>query len=207
MKFRLLKVVSIVLVIVLACSFNFSFSPEKSIVFAEEKEQGIALLNNSPEMDVNKVYEARFLNMLNHNFVYGSDFENVEDVINASMPALVKYSVEELEGFIEESYVSDYIFNMYGIDFVDYKTINSDYDQLDGFVYIIPRGFSIYNHEIISVSQNEDGSFKVLTSVEISSHDGEVINEVCQTLFVRNELSTFGFSIISSEIGAEALSI
>ncbi|MBQ6825116.1 MAG: hypothetical protein IJP34_00465 [Clostridia bacterium] len=207
MKFRVLKTVALMLCVVLACSFSLPFSPEKNVVLAEEKEQGIALLNNSSEIDVNMVYASRFLNMLNHNFVYGSDFLEVEDVINSSMPALVKYSNPVLEGFIEESYVADYIFNMYGIDFVDFKTINSDFEQLDGYVYIIPRGYSVYNHEIISISENEDGSFSVLTSVEISSHDGETINEICETLFVINEQSPFGFAIISSNFGANALSI
>lgn len=207
MKFRVLKTVALMLCVVLACSFSLPFSPEKNVVLAEEKEQGIALLNNSSEIDVNMVYASRFLNMLNHNFVYGSDFLEVEDVINSSMPALVKYSNPELEGYIEESYVADYIFNMYGIDFVDFKTINSDFEQLDGYVYIIPRGYSVYNHEIISISENEDGSFSVLTSVEISSHDGETINEICETLFVINEQSPFGFAIISSNFGANALSI
>lgn len=207
MKFRVLKTVALVLCVVLICSFSLPFSPEKNIVLAEEKELGIALLDNSPEMDVNMVYASRFLNMLNHNFVYGSDFLEVENIINSSMPALVKYLNPELENYIEETYVADYIFNMYGIDFVDFKNINTDFEQLDGFVYMIPRGYSVYNHEIVSITENEDGSFSVVTSVAISSHDGETVNDICETLFVRNEQSPFGFAIISSEIGAEALSI
>ena len=43
------------------------------------------------------VNQARFLNMLNHNFVYGSDFENADDVVNNSVLALLDLRDSENE--------------------------------------------------------------------------------------------------------------
>ena len=50
--------------------------------------------------------------------------------------------------------------------------------------------------------QNEDGSYTVVTDVEISSHDSDAEIAKATTLFVKNENSAFGFNIISSDISA-----
>ena len=46
---------------------------------------------------------------------------------------------------------------------------------------------------------NEDGSYTVITSVEINSHDGgETVK--AKTLFIKNSDSDFGYNIVSSDI-------
>ena len=99
-----------------------------------------------------------------------------------------------------ESFVKYYVYNMYGVEIEDFSDINSDFAHLDGYVYIIPRGFSVFSHKIDSVSLNEDGSFTVVTSVSIDSHDGDSISRKAVSLFVKNDRSRFGYNIISSEI-------
>ena len=210
MKNRIFKCVVLVLVFVLISIVKVPVvSDVQSLSNSTfDNSQNVINVSNDAtnEIEIDEVYKARFLNMLNHNFVYGESFESVEDMINDSMPALVCFRENEDSSFIAEQFVTDYIFNMYGIDFIDYTTINSDFEQTEGYVYILPRGFSTYQHEIASVKVNEDGSFTVKTNVKISSHDSGIYNDVCETLFVKNEKSQFGFSIIRSNIGLESVS-
>ena len=206
MKKNWLKTVALVLAFVLLCIVNVPASSVVKTSDIEEVNSSDKVLtvadNVVSDFEVDEVYKARFLNMLNHNFVYGESFKSVEDMINDSMPALICYRENEDDSFIAEHFVSDYILNMYGIDFIDYSAVNAEFEQIEGMVYILPRGYSIYEHEITSVTLNEDGSFTVKTNVTITSHDSGTYNDVCETLFVRNELSQFGFSIIRSNIGA-----
>lgn len=211
MKNRILNIAAVLTAVIMFTSFNTA--PATSADGFAKQNTGLSsdLINvnktiNS-EIDINQVYAARFLNMLNHNYVYGDSFKSLENMVNDSMPALLNLSDEENDSFIAEQYVSDYIFNMYGIEINDFSGINSDFEHLEGYVYILPRGYSIYKHQISSISQNEDGSFTVITNVEILSHDGEPYKDVCETLFVRNERSAFGFSIIHSNIGQKASAV
>ncbi len=150
---------------------------------------------------VNKrmVLESRFLNMLNHNFAYGEDIADVEGLVNASVIALLDMKDNGDERYIADSYVSDYILNMYGVECVDFSNINTEFPQKEGYVYILPRGYSLYEHTIDAVKLNEDGSYTVTTRVLIDSYD-EVTEAYATTLFVKNDASQFGFNIISSEI-------
>ncbi|MBR7131970.1 MAG: hypothetical protein IKD04_00400 [Clostridia bacterium] len=154
-----------------------------------------------------KVLQARFLNMLNHNFVYGSDFETVEGVVNSSVIALLDMREDENSSFINQAIVSDYIFNMYGIEDADFSAINADAPQKEGYVYIMPRGYSVYSHTINSVAENPDGSYTVITDVSVSSHDGVGLTERCETLFVPNSASQFGFCIIYSNMQSSSAAI
>ena len=157
--------------------------------------------------EATKVLEARFLNMLNHNFVYDNTFDSVEEMVNSSMPALLEFADEENDSFIAETYVSDYIFNMYGIEDIDFGGINSSFEQLSGYVYIIPRGFTKYDHKITSVVANEDGSYTVESKISSSSHDGVDLVDNCTTLFVPNQKSAFGFNIIYSNLSGISTAI
>ncbi len=157
--------------------------------------------------DSSKILEARFLNMLNHNFVYDETFDSVEDIINSSMPALLEHRDSEDDAFISQTYVEDYIFNMYGITDVDFAEINKEFDRKDGFVYILPRGFSNYSHSITSVTANEDGSYTVTTRLTENGHDSTAFTDTCTTLFVPNSQSAFGFNIIYSNIGGNAFTM
>ena len=163
--------------------------------------------NNSVSFDETQVLKSRFLNILNHNFVYNEDIEDIESVVNCSMPALLDMRENEDDSFILENIVSAYIYDMYGAVVDDYSAINSEFPQKQGYVYIIPRGFSVYSHEMISVFENEDGSFTVKTKVYIDAHDDEIEISECTTLFVKNENSTFGFNIIRSDIEFDSLAI
>jgi len=174
----------------------------------DREEKSVITVANSSSSDINyeKVLESRFLNMLNHNFVYGDDFKTIEAIVNNSVFALLDLRNAEDNQYIAETYVKDYVFNMYGIEIESFKEINSDFPLKDGFVYIIPTGYSSFEHKIKSVNKNEDGSYTVKTVMSEATHDSGTYIDECETLFVPNENSTFGFSIIRSVIGTTSIS-
>ena len=190
------------IVVILACA---NFSAVSPVNLPETKENNkVITVANSENVDEDKILESRFLNMLNHNFVYNEAFETTDGVVNNSVIALLEFAED---GYIAENYVSDYILNMYGIECIDYSSVNPEFDYIEGYVFVLPMGYSSYNHEIKSVTLNEDGSYTVKTLVEISSHDSGVYFEECESLFVKNEASQFGFSIIYSDLGATSVAI
>ena len=163
-------------------------------------------VDNKPAVqaaDTDKVLEARFLNMLNHSFAYGEDLGSVEALVNCSVAALRNMDGGAEESFMDETRVKDYLYNMYGVEVENLSSVNAEFPKKDGYVYIIPRGYTVYKHTIDSVMLNEDGSYTVTTLVNIDSHDGEE-NGRAVTLFVKNSDSQFGFNIISSEIIVDA---
>ena len=163
--------------------------------------------NATKSVDSGKVLESRFLNMLNHNFVYDTAFDSVEDIVNCSMPALLEHRDSENDSLIAQTYVNDFIGNMYGITDIDYTQINKEFESAEGYVYILPCGFTKYSHEIISLTANEDGSYTVKTKITAGAHDTTDFTDTCTTLFVPNANSAFGYNIIYSNIGGTALSI
>lgn len=195
MKLRYL--ISLILALVMLASFSvISANPaEDDDIFAEKTAVSVAA-------DKEKVLEARFLNMLNHNFAYDEELASVEDLVNCAVTALC-VSGNTDDSFIEESRVEDYLYNMYGVEVENLSSVNADFPKKDGYVYIIPRGYTVYKHAIESVRLNEDGSYTVTTSVTIDSHDGEQEGKAV-TLFVKNSDSQFGFNIISSTIITDA---
>ena len=60
---------------------------------------------------------------------------------------------------------------MYGIEIDDMSQLNAEFPQIDGYLYIIPRGYTTYSHSILSVEQNEDGSYTVVSNVTVKGHD------------------------------------
>lgn len=152
-----------------------------------------------PEFDEQAfaVRDARLLNMLNHSFVYDNDFDNTESVVNASMPALLNYAEDD---FVSMGVVEQYIFDMYGIKAARLSEINVDYPAKEGYVYIIPRGFSVYRHTLKSVNVSEDGTVTVHTAVEIENHDSEPFDAECVARFVKNDASAYGYNILSADI-------
>ena len=163
-------------------------------------------VDNKPAVqaaDTDKVLEARFLNMLNHSFAYGEDLGSVEALVNCSIAALCNMDGGAEESFMDETRVKDYLYNMYGVEVENLSSVNAVFPKKDGYVYIIPRGYTVYKHTVDSVMLNEDGSYTVTTLVNIDSHDGEE-NGRAVTLFVKNSDSQFGFNIISSEIIVDA---
>ncbi len=207
MKKYILNFVAIFTVAALSVvSVSAGKATPKEVPVAEEETAVITVANSMNSIDSDKVLETRFLNMLNHNFVYDDDYKSVEDIVNNSVFALLDLRDAEDESFIAETFVSDYVFNMYGIKVENYEEINADFPKKDGFVYIIPRGYSTFDHEIKSVTLNEDGSYTVKTVISESYHDSVEYFDECETLFVPNANSAFGFSIIRSVIGSTAFS-
>lgn len=144
--------------------------------------------------------EARFLNMLNHNFVYNSDFDDIDTVVNNAALALLDLRDSENEDYVAESFVKGFVSDMYGIEIADMSALNAEFPQLDGYLYIIPRGYDAYTHTIVSVEENEDGSYTVISDVAISRHDADTQTQKAVSLFVENENSAFGYNMIFCNI-------
>ena len=144
--------------------------------------------------------EARLLNMLNHNFVYNADFDNADTIINNASLALLDLRDSVNEDFIADTYVKGFVKDMYGIEIADMSGINADYPQLEGYLYVIPRGFTNYNHTIVSVKENEDGSYTVVSEVIVDNHDDFGKAQKAVSLFVKNDSSAFGFNMIYCNI-------
>lgn len=191
---KFFKVAALILVIAMlsACTAT----PAK--ITENKPEAKVELLSQKSADDI--VLHSRFLNMLNHNYVYDDNFYFDDVLVNNSIIALLDLRDKENEDYIKSAYVSDYIFNMYGKIYNDYSFLNPDFPQLEGYVYILPRGYTEYEHSIVSVEKNLDGSFTVVTDVTYENHDGFSVTEKATTLFIENTESAFGFNILYSEI-------
>lgn len=146
-----------------------------------------------------KIRQTRFLNMLNHNFVYNEDFNNVDTIVNNSVLSIIN-SLDDKPEFVEESTVRNYVKNMYGIDVTDTSNLNTEFPKKQGYIYVIPRGYTVYKHKMVSCVQNEDGTYLVTTKITVDPHDGgkQVLKAV--SLFVKNSNSSFSYNIVYSDI-------
>ena len=164
-----------------------------------------APLNPSVQVpaDKEKVEEARILNLLNLNNIYGDDFTDNEALVNAAAINLRSYA--SANGFIENSIITSYIKDIYDIDLEITEDININMPKKQGYVYLIPRGYSSYTHEIISISKGED-FIKVTSLVSVNAHDGLDVIGTATTILIKNENSSFGYNIINSEIDYNAVS-
>ena len=149
--------------------------------------------------------KARFLNMLNHNFVYNSDFKNADVVTENSVLALLDRRDSQDTDYISETVVKGFVSDMYGIDIVDIS--EDELVHKDGYVYIVPRGFTSYKHVITKIVRNEDGSVTVISNVIMSPHDDDSFVTEAETLFVENEKSAFGYNIVYSTLKGVASGI
>lgn len=157
----------------------------------------------SSAVDKSAVLSARFLNMLNHSTAYDSALDSVTELVLSAQAALLQNG-GNYESFIPEAELNAYLFSMYGVEGADYGAVTSGFPQKEGFVYIVPRGFSVYRHSSPNIAVNEDGSYTVTTEVEITTHDSGTEYATAKTLFVQNPASAFGFNIISSELTSAA---
>ena len=186
MKKGILSITALAVVLLI----SFTSLTVKPAANATEKKPAVTVSEE-------KVLGARFLNMLNHNFVYNDAFESVYEMTACSEVALLDKAED---GYIKQSLIAGYLYNMYGVENVDFAAVTKDFPQRENYVYVIPRGFSVYKHLAPVITENEDGSYTVVTDVEISSHDSDAETAKATTLFVKNENSAFGFNIISSYI-------
>lgn len=188
MKKGILSITALAVVLLI----SFTSLTVKPAANATEKKPAVTVSEE-------KALGARFLNMLNHNFVYNDAFESVYEMTACSEVALLDKAED---GYIKQSLISGYLYNMYGVENADFAAVTKDFPQRENYVYVIPRGFSVYKHSAPVITENEDGSYTVVTDVEISSHDSDAETAKATTLFVKNENSAFGFNIISSDISA-----
>ena len=188
MKKGILSITALAVVLLI----SFTSLTVKPAANATEKKHAVTVSEE-------RVLGARFLNMLNHNFVYNNEFESVYEMTACSEVALLDKAED---GYIKQSLIAGYLYNMYGVENTDFAAVTKDFPQRENYVYVIPRGFSVYKHSAPVITENEDGSYTVVTDVEISSHDSDVETAKATTLFVKNENSAFGFNIISSDISA-----
>ena len=188
MKKGILSITALAVVLLI----SFTSLTVKPAANATEKKPAVTVSEE-------KVLGARFLNMLNHNFVYNDAFESVYEMTACSEVALLDKAEDE---YIKQSLIAGYLYNMYGVENADFAAVTKDFPQRENYVYVIPRGFSVYKHSAPVITENEDGSYTVVTDVEISSHDSDAETAKATTLFVKNENSAFGFNIISSDISA-----
>lgn len=193
------KVFSLVLCLVMLAICSSLIAP----VFNDASYVSAA---TAEEIQVN-ANETRFLNMLNHNFVYNSDFDNADTIVNNSALALLDLRDADYEDYIKDAYVKGFVKDMYGIEIADMSALNADFPQMDGYLYIIPRGYTKYNHTIVSVKQNEDGSYTVVSDVTVSDHDAASRTQKAVSLFVENSESAFGYNMIYCNIIAESTDI
>lgn len=185
MKKSILKIVAVMLIFVIMSLPVFS-------------NLSAAEIESEPEIDNSKVLETRFLNMLNHNYVYDDDFDDLEKIVNNSIIALLEQRDSENEDYISSEIVNSYLFDMFGFNIDDFSQINKEFGYRDGFVYIIPRGFAKYEHKPVTIKTNEDGTYTFTTLVTIRTHDGCTEEVFVESLFAKNESSIFGFNIVSS---------
>lgn len=188
MKKGILSITALAVVLLI----SFTSLTVKPAANATEKKPAVTVSEE-------KALGARFLNMLNHNFVYNDAFESVYEMTACSEVALLDKAED---GYIKQSLIAGYLYNMYGVENTDFAAVTKDFPQRENYVYVIPRGFSVYKHSAPVITENEDGSYTVVTDVEISSHDSDAETAKATTLFVKNENSAFGFNIISSDISA-----
>ncbi|MBQ4119116.1 MAG: hypothetical protein IJD45_01855 [Clostridia bacterium] len=188
---------SLVLVLcVVALAFACAKTDAPKVQTAEIQKGDVLTVSQGADT-ADKVLEARFLNMLNHNFVYDDAFYDDASLVNYSMLALL----DKADGsFLDQVVLSDYIFNMYGKRYNEFDFLGEDLPEKQGYVYIVPRGYNTYRHEIVSVTDNNDGSFTVITNIEILGADNTVENLKCETLFLKAEDSAFGFNMLYSDI-------
>ena len=182
------KVLSLILCLVMLTVCSSLIAP-----VITEGSQVSAATADEIQVDVN---EARFLNMLNHNFVYNTDFDNADTIVNNASLALLDLRDSANEDYIKDTYVKGFVKDMYGIEITDMSSLNAEYPQLDGYLYIIPRGYTSYSHTIVSVEQNEDGSYTVVSDVSVSNHDTAAKTQKAVSLFVENDESAFGYNMI-----------
>ena len=198
---KIKNIISLILSLAVLASFSvISANPADEVDYS--LPDNTASTNN---VDMEKVLETRFLNMLNHSFAYDEELASVEDLVNCAVVALCASGSTD-GSFIEESRVEDYLYNMYGVEVENLSSVNENFPKKEGYVYIIPRGYTVYKHTIDSVRLNEDGTYTVTTNVVLDSHDGCEEGKAV-TLFVKNSYSQFGYNITSYDIITTAFEV
>lgn len=152
---------------------------------------------NEASPDPEQVLKARLENLLNVNYIYGDDILDNEKLLNKS--AISLKALADDNGFIEEAAVIAFIKDLYDIDLVINDSMNSELPQKEGYVYLIPRGYTKYEHTVTDIAYEND-VIKVTSAVKVNYHDSDAVYATATTLFIENPNSSFGYSIVSSDI-------
>lgn len=160
-------------------------------------EPTVTDVSNQTTPDPEQVLKARLENLLNINYVYGDDILDNEKLLNKATISLK--SLADDNGFIEEAAVVAFIKDLYDIDLVINDSLNTDMPKKEGYVYLIPRGYTKYEHTITDIAYDGD-AIRVTSAVKVNYHDGEAVYATATTLFIENQNSRFGYSILSSDI-------
>lgn len=139
------------------------------------------------EYDAAKI--SRFENMLDHNYLYGNDFDDMHTVINNSCLALL--SARE-GNYISTDVLFPFIDNMYGIPVYCDESLNSVFPRKEGAVFIVPRGFVQYEHSVTQIV--DEGATVTVNSVARDIDSGEEIP--CVSVFIKSDESAFGYNLI-----------
>lgn len=202
MKFKTLLAFGLLSVLLLSA---LAVKPTVATAKVQPQVVDSVTINLSSTDNSSNVLATRFLNMLNHNFVYGEDFYSVDEIVNLSIIANLAHADESGE-FIKADTVYSYVYDMYGIEVAEYSQ-QENLPQKDGHLFILPQGYTTYKHSNARFTLNEDGTYTVTTSVTVSGHDSEAQILTASTLFVKNPNSIFGFNIVSSNFVVDSLSI
>ncbi len=180
------------LVMVLTVLLVLPASVPASVANAAVKSAKINTSASTP----NKVLAARFENMLNHNYLYGSDFESDRFMIEDSILALLDQSEN---GQISQDLVLGFIAGMYGRQVNPAAAVYDFLPADEGMFAILPRGYDAYSHTVTSIEEI-DGGYKVISSVVVSPCGGFDYTTTCESLFVLNQGSAFGYNLIAAEL-------
>ena len=194
MKKRFVTVICALFTVLFCAAFYF---PKNSSVTTVK-----AAAAANEETAAKSPLEARFLNMLNHNFVYNDAFKSFDDLTDGCILSML--SAKEGD-FISETCLKGFAKDMYGIDIVSFAKTEG-LPEKQGYVYVKPMGFTRFTHENATVTRNEDGTYTVITDVTVSPHDDMPTKETAISLFVPNTESAFGYNIVNSTITEKSLS-
>ncbi len=180
-----LSVCAVCAAVVLASLFA-PFTVKEDVSYTKKEAKGPTL-------------EMKLTDMLNHNFVYGSDFDNADDLVSSSLNALVRFK-ENGGDYIKKTYVADFVNDMYGVKIADLTVLNTSAPELDGYVFVESTGAVTYKHKDIKLTKNEDGTISAETTVTINGFDNNKQTYKANSLFLESDDSAFGYNIIYSEI-------
>ncbi len=181
------------LVLIMAISVLFVFTASVPAPAVSESVEDTTVIE-SVESVASNVQKARFENMLDHNYLYGEDFESDKIMIENSILALLDKSEN---GQIEQGLVLGFIAGMYGRQVdpsaAEYEFLSAD----DGMFAILARGYDAYDHTITEVEEIE-GGYLVSSDVTVSPSDGFPFTATAKSIFVENEGSAFGYNLTAS---------
>ncbi len=151
-------------------------------------QQPISVAASVFSQQSDEVKVARFENMLNHNYCFGSDFENDGTLL---FGACLSFADKIEDGKIEKALVDAFVINMYGVSLAE----NGE----DGFYTVPAYGYDTYCHTVTGFDYNGDGTVTVHSSIAVNPDvSGDVYD--CESVFFVNGESAFGYNLISCNV-------